>query len=460
MKKKKKLFLIIGGIIVVLVIVVLNLSTGTGHTTSVQADETKKRDIVETVSASGRIQPQTKVDITSEINGEIIGLFVREGDQVKAGDLLIVLDTVQLRSDVDQALYAVNEINARLEGAETTLEQAEEEFQRQERLFENNLTSETEFNNARYAYQNAKSSYVAAKAQAKQYQSRYEKQLDYLSKAKIVAPMSGIITYLDCEIGEIAAAQTAFTQGRTLMTISNLDVFEVEVEVDETEIIKIDLQQEVDIEVDAFPDTSFKGEVVEIGNTAIVSSLGTSEQSTNFKVKVTFKDPNVKIRPGMSATVDITTARRDDALTIPYSAVVIRSFDLDSLKKANSSASRESDSKGVAQVQAAENSKNDTLAETDSTPEDSINGNDSVKAKDTVLSDEETKREEVKGVYVIRDGIARFEKIETGIADQKNIEVTLGLSEGDSIISGPYRVLRSINDGDAVKISNRSGKSD
>lgn len=435
MKKKKKWLLIIGGVVVVIVIVVLNLTMSTTKAVSVQADVTKTRDLVETVSASGRIQPQTKVDITSEITGEIIGLFVHEGDYVQVGDPLVVLDTVQLRSDVDQARYMVNEINAILDGAKTALEQAEEENERQQRLYENDLTSETMFNNAKYAFLNAKSTYEAMKAQAKRYQSRYEKELDYLSKVKIVAPMPGIITFLDCEIGEIAAAQTGFTQGRTLMTISDLDVFEVEVEVDETEITKVELNQEAEIEVDAFPDTTFGGEVVEIGNTAIVTGLGSTDQSTNFKVKVTFKDPNVKIRPGMSATVDITTAHRDDALSIPYSAVVMRSFDLDSLERARAKDTLQSGSSGVSEVQAAENTEEDSLPSSD-----------------------EIEREELKGVFVIRDGTAQFVEIKTGIADQKNIEVTSGLAKGDSVISGPYRVLRNVKDGDAVKIEKKNKK--
>jgi HlyD family secretion protein len=429
MKRKKKVLLIAGGIVVVAVIVILNFTMSTSNAISVQSDSVKTRDLIETVSASGRIQPQTKVNITSQVNGEIIGLFAREGDNVKTGDLLVVLDTVQLRSNVDQALYAVNEVNARLSGAKTALDEAEEEFNRQKRLFENNLTSETMYKNAQYAFYKATSTYEATKAQAQQSQAEYEKQLDYLSKAKIVAPMPGVITFLDCEVGEIAAAQTAFTQGKTLMIISNLNVFEVEVEVDETEITKVDLGQEADIEVDAFPDTTFKGQVVEIGNTAIVSGLGSQDQSTNFKVKVIFNDPNVKIRPGMSATVDITTAHRDDVLSIPYSAVVMRSLNPDSLKPARTGDTTQPGSKVVSEVQAAENTEHDSLA-----------------------SNEDIERKEVKGVFVIKDAKVQFVQIETGVADQKNIEITSGLTKGDSVVSGPYRVLRTIKDGDMVKI--------
>jgi HlyD family secretion protein len=213
------------------------------------------------------------------------------------------------------------------------------------------------------------------------------------------------------------------------MTISNLDIFEVEVEVDETEIAKVDLGQEAGIEVDAFPDTTFDGEIVEIGNTAMVTGLGTQDQSTNFRVKVIFKDPDVKIRPGMSATVDITTARRENALTIPYSAVVMRSFDVDSLERARAQRAEEDTSPGVAQVHAAEASDQDSLP-----PEDK-------------------ERKELKGAFVIKDGVAKFVQIETGVADQKNIEVLSGLGEGDSVVSGPYRVLRTVKDGDAVKVT-------
>jgi len=432
--------LIISGIVVVVVVIVIaNLNIKSSNATKVNAEAAQSRDINETVSASGRIQPQTKVDITSEINGEIVKLFVKEGQYVNKGDQLVVLDTIQLRSDLDQAKYSVNEINARLDGAKSILEQAEEEFHRQEKLFANDHSSEIEFKNAKYAYLNAKSSYKATTAQSQQSEARYDKALDYLSKAKVVAPMQGIITFLDCEEGEIAAAQTVYSQGRTLMTISNLDVFEVEVEVDETEVTKVDLGQEAEIEIDAFPDTTFKGEVVEIGNTAIYTS--SSDQSTNFKVKVIFIDKNEKIRPGMSATVDITSNKIKDALSIPYSAVVMRSMDMDSLMQAKTKTadSKENDSDEDGGVQAAENDIEDTTA---------------------VKDEDEVEREDVKGVYVIREGKANFEPIATGIADQKFIEVLTGLKKDDTVVSGPYKVLRSIKEGEEIEIIKKKDESE
>jgi len=428
----KKLLIIIGIVVVAGVFIFVNLKMNASNATKVKTEAVKARDIVEVVSASGRIQPQTKVDITSEINGEIIGLMVKEGDEVKTGDLLVVLDTVQLQTDVDQAHYAVSEINARLEGSRTTLEQNEEEYQRQEKLYGSNLTSDKAFKDAKYAYLNSKASYEATLAQSQQYQSRYEKQLDYLSKTKIRAPMDGVVTYLDCEVGEIAAAQTSYTQGKTLMTISNLAVFEVEVEVDETEIAKVKLNQDAEIEVDALPDTTFAGRVVEIGNTAILSGSGTTDQSTDFRVKVVFSDPHADIRPGMSATVDITTNRRKDVMTIPFASVVMRSFDVDSLEQAREGKDEmDEEESNPSEVHAAENGDEDTESDED-----------------------ENKREEIKGVFVIRDGKAEFVQIETGIADQKFIEVESGLTTADTVISGPYRILRTIKEGEEVEVTN------
>lgn len=430
MSKSKKILLVVAGIVVVTVLVVLNLTMSGTKGTEVHAESVAQRDVVETVSASGRIQPQTKVNITSQVNGEIIALPVKEGATVKSRQLLVVLDTLRLRSDLDQARYAVTEMAARVEGAKVVLNQAEDEYNRQKQLFENKLTPETQLNNSRYQYLNAKSSFEAMQASASQLRARYEKEVENFKKAQITAPMDGIVTYVDCEVGEIAAAQTAFTQGKTLMIISNLNVFEVEVEVDETEIGKIDIRQPAKISVDAYPDTTFSGEVIEIGNTAILSSSGT-DQSTNFKVKVIFKDSGVKIRPGMSATVDITTSKREKVLTVPYAAVVMRSFDRDSLEQSMSGAPAES--VGAGEVHAAETG-----------PDTSAQGMF------------EKERKELKGVFIIRSGKAHFVAISTGIADQKNIEITTGLAAGDSVITGPYRVLRTVKEGDAIKVTAES----
>jgi HlyD family secretion protein len=422
---KKKTILIVGLVVVVLAaLVIFQMNSSNKRGTQVHAAVAKTTDIIERVSASGRIQPQTKVNITAQINGKIVALSAKEGDTVRPGQLLAVLDTVQLKSEAEQGRYTLNEISARLDGAKSSLDQASEEYERQQKLNARNLTSETQLKASKYAYLNAKANYEATSAQSNQLQSAYEKQLDNLSKTKIVAPMAGVLTLVDCEVGEIAPAQTAFTQGKTLMTISNLDIFEVEVEVDETEIGKVRMEQVTKVEIDAFPDTTFKGKVVEIGNTAILKGSGTQDQSTNFKVKVILVDADGRIRPGMSATVDITTNEKKEALSIPFSAVVIRQLDMDSLL-----ASR--------QHAAAESSGGVQAAGTDSS---------------IMKPKEDKKKEDLKGVFVISGGKLRFEKIQTGIADAQNIEVLSGLKPGDSVVSGPYRILRTVNEGDLVDI--------
>jgi len=431
MTKKKKTLLFVGIGLVVVILLVINLTSNNTKRTTIAAEEAEKRDITELVSASGRVQPRIKVDITSEVNGKIIRLAVTEGDTVRNGQLLVVLDTVQLRSDVDQALYNVNEVNARLEGAKAALENNNEEYVRQQSLFERTLTSETALKNAKFAFLEAKSQYEAWEAQAKQAQFRYEKSMDFFKRARIVAPMSGVVTFVDCEEGEVAPAQTPFTQGKTLMTISDLSVFEVEVEVDETEINKVALGQKTKIEVDAFPDTNFAGEVIEIGNTASVARAGTQDQATNFFVKVVFKDSDISVKPGMSATVEITSNERMESLSVPFSAVVIRAFDMDSLAAARAGKTPESSS--IVNEAVASETK-------DSTDEKKKTNGDK-------------KRKELKGVFVVKEGLVKFVEIATGIADQKYVEVISGLKSGDSVVSGPYKALREIKEGDAVQFA-------
>lgn len=420
---KKRLFLILGAVAVVAVIIVIGMNQGGKKGAEVSVAAVEKKQLTEQVSASGRVQPQTKVNITSEVNGEVIDLKVKEGDTVRQGQLLIVLDTTRLRSDVDQARFAMSETEARLNGAKTMLDQATEEYQRQEKLYAEKLTSETQFKNAKYEHLNSQSGYEAMLAQSKQLRSAFDKQMENFRKAKIVAPMDGIVTLVDVEVGEVAAAQTSFTQGKTLMTISNLDAFEVQVEVDETEVTKIKVGQKAEIEVDAFPDTTFSGRVIEIGNSAIVSGMGTQEQSTDFKVTILFTEVNDRIRPGMSATVDITTEERNGALALPFSCVVARSWDLDSLTRARERRLTEKGGVEAATDDSAEQKK-----------------------------DDETDRKDLKGVFVVRDGKVEFVEVTTGIADRKSIEILTGIKEGDSVVSGSYSALRNLTDGEEVKV--------
>jgi HlyD family secretion protein len=430
-KGKKKLLIIIGAVVVVIVLVILNLGGSQRGMVSVQTKKIAKADVLSLVSGSGTVQPKIKVNITSQVTAEVFNIAVREGDIVRRGKLLIQLDTLQAQKDMESALYAANEIEARLEGAQVTLDRYKDEYERQSSLYDKKLTSEQEYKDAFYSFKNQEANVAAMNEQKRAAFSRLDKARDNLRKTTIKAPMDGTITLIDVEVGEIAQAQTAFTQGRTLMIISDLSSFEVEVEIDETDIADLELMQKAKIEIDAFPDTTFEGRVAEIGNTALTSGYGSSDQSTNFRVKVALFDVHSKIRPGMSSTVDITTNEHNDVLTVPIQAVVMREFDPDSAKKSEDT---DVDDGNVAVASP-------------------ISDSAAADVEDEVSTSK--KKVEKKGVFVNRDGVARFVEITTGINDQQNYEVISGLEEGDEVITGSFRILRSIKDSTTIKVENR-----
>lgn len=440
MKKRTKLFVFGGGGLVVAAgIIAATMSGGDDGLTEVQADLAYYDEISEIVTASGRIQPQTKVDVTSEVSAQVVELLVSEGDWVTAGQRLLQLDTVQLKADKAQAEYSLDEIKARTEAARTQFEKNKLDVKRQTKLYDQKLTSENAFTDATFAYDNSKAIYEAMQAQVKTGQARLDKAIDNLRKTTIKAPISGVVTFLNVEVGEISQAQTAFTQGKTLMTVSDLSVYEVEVDVDETEIALVKLGHKAGIRVDAFRDTVFRGIVEQIANSARVEGQGTENYATNFLVKVRFLDSDVPIRPGMSATVDITTATEENALLIPYASVVTREFDPDSL---NLAAANETSNGGlVEEVQAAEG---------DDSPQ--------VEQANETTSGKSRKKKKVKmtGVFKVENGKALFVELTTGIADERNIVALGGLSDQDTIISGSYQTLRKLKNGDPVKIDENS----
>lgn len=434
MKWRSKKFL--WGSIIAVILIGIGVSVMSGSnddSTEVQADLAYIDEISELVSASGKVQPQTKVNITAEVSAQIMAVYVNDGDWVERNQPLILLDTVQLNSDVAQARYSLEEVSARTAGAKSTHERDKLEFDRLTRLHDQKLAAEREYTNAKYTHRTSEANYKAMMAQENTARARLTKAEDNLSKTHIVAPMSGVVTYLGAEIGEIAQAQTSFTQGKTLLTVSDLSVFEVEVDVDETEVAKLKVDQLVKISVDAFADTVYDGMVIEIGNSARTTGEGTEEYTTNFRAIVRFMDLEPGLRPGMSATVDITTAKVAEALIVPYAAVVTRTFK-DKDKAKDDSALESSDG-----VHAAETKELEKVA-------------------GATARGKKKKKEKQTGVFVYRDGKAEFVEITTGIADERNIVALTGLVPGDTVISGSFKTLRKLEKGEAVTIEERSIK--
>jgi HlyD family secretion protein len=406
MKKRSKILIIAGVLIFVVVIVLLNLLRSGEKVYQVQIDKVKKGDIASVVTGSGKVQAKNDVKIGATVPGLIISLPVKDGDLVKKGQLLVQIDPSEYRSAVAQA-------TAQLTSAKANFEQSRQLHERQQKLYEKGLTSKEQ-------YDASLTQYNVSKAQFDQSQASLRQAEDLLAKTTITAPMDGKITQLLKKEGEMVTGATY--NPTEIMTISDLSAFEVEVEVDETDIAETRLGEEAKIKIDAFPDSSFKGEVSEIGNTAIITGYGTQDQVVNFLVKVLILDEVKGIKPGMSASVDITTASHKDVLNIPIAAMVMREEKKDTLNVKSKEGKSEAQASSVKEEKGKE------------------------------------KKKEIEGVFLVEKGRAKFVPVKSGIADQQNMEIVSGLKENDQIITGSYKILRTLKDGDKVKVEKKIEK--
>lgn len=416
MKKKGKIIIILAAVVVVVVIILANVLKSGEKSFQVEAEEVKRGDITAIVSADGRIEPKTTVKISAYVPAKIIKLAVEEGDIVVKGQLLVQLDPTRYQAEVDQM-----EAQVRLNQA--NFDESKLIYQRQEQLFKKNLTSQQE-------YDMAKTNYDVVKAQLEQSKAMLEQSRDSFSKTRMTSPINGVVTQLNVEEGEIAVTGTMNNPGTVLMVVSDLSVIEVETEVDETDIANVKKGQEVRVEIDAFIDTSFKGRVTEIGNTAMVSGSGTQEQSTDFLVKVLLLDKVLGVKPGMSASVDITTEYYKDVLNVPIQAVVMRS------------------PKDTLETLGGREKKSSSAASADT---------NQVSKSESEKAEKKEEKKEIEGVFVVSDHRAIFAPVETGIADQQNIEIKSGLKDEDMVVTGTYKTLRTLKHKAKVKLSKGAG---
>ncbi len=449
----------VGGIIVVLACIVgFTVHQSHKNLVTVQTGKAARVDLASVVSASGEIKPKTYVNIGANAFGKITHLYVKEGDRVKKGQLLAQLENVQSSADVNAdvasvdasktdaiaAEAALNTAIADLNQAKATVERARLDWNRTQALYKDALIAKQDYDTQRATWQTAEAGLAQSEAkvaQAKAEKDSAEKHIslaganlthatDVLQKTTYAAPFDGIITNLPVREGETVVIGIQNSPGSTLMTLSNMSVITAEVEMDETDIVSVKLGQPAEVSIDAMPNQVFKGVVSEIGDNAIVRSTGvaTSQETTaneeakDFKVVVTLTDPPPDIRPGLSTTAKITTATRGNALTIPIQALTVRRPE-DLIDKGQDNGS----------VHAA-------------APQSSA---EAAKAKEN---------KEIQGVFVIRNHKAEFVPVNTGIAGTTNIEVLSGLKEGDEIVTGSYKVLRTMRPGVNVKIDNSEPK--
>ena len=395
-KRRKKPLIIFGVLLVLGFVVIGNLQSRREKTVKVTIDKAKKQDLTSIISASGEIKPKKSINISAQVPGRIIKIGVVEGQEVKAGDFLLKLDSTQYEAIADRDQNFIRAANADLIQAEARLQRDRGSFGRQQKLFADDLISKDQLEAAQAQFDVSQAQVNAIGFQIKQADASLKSTLDNLAKTTYNSPIDGIITSLRVEEGEVAIIGTMNNPGTVLLTIADLSVMEVEVEVDETDVIGVALGQTARIRVDAFPDKVFEGKVTEIGSSALQQSTAgvSTQESKDFKVVVTLENPSERLKPGLSASADIVVAEKKQTLAVPISALVLR------------------DKPGAA-------------------------------------SDAAAKEEE--GVYVVEASRVKFAPVVKGITGGMMIEIASGLADGQELVTGPYASLRELKDGVLVK---------
>ncbi|MDG1767027.1 MAG: efflux RND transporter periplasmic adaptor subunit [Flavobacteriales bacterium] len=436
MSKRNKWLLIVGALVIIVLLAAVGMKKNRGNAT-VETEMPQVRTIIETVSASGKIQPEIEVKISAEVSGQIISMPVKEGEIVEKGQLLVQINPDIYESALNRANAALNTALSNLASAKARKAQAQAQFmvatknfERNETLLEQGAISQADFDQALSSFEVAKADLEAAEEsvksasfQIKSAEASKTEASDNLGRTNLIAPQAGTVTAMTKEEGERVLG-TGMTQGETIMKVSNLSTMEVNVEVNESDIVKVHLGDTALVEVDAYLDQKFKGIVTEIGNTALNAIDGMSmnmDQVTNFSVKIRIlpssyahltqgRDESYSpFRPGMSATVDIQS-ESSKSLSIPVRAVATRT-----------------DTSTV--------SLREKLAQDNS---------ESTEAEEPVLC-----------VFVVENGKAQLRVVETGIQDSKFIEIKSGLKEDDEVVIGPYdQVSRKLRNGVLVEVSN------
>ncbi|WP_053992966.1 efflux RND transporter periplasmic adaptor subunit [Mangrovimonas sp. TPBH4] len=391
-----------------------------GNFKIVETQKIALMDIVETVSATGKIQPEIEVKLSSEVSGEIIELPIVEGQQVKKGDLLVRVNPDIYQSNLNRSQATLQNSRAGLSQAEASLKEAKANYDRNKILFEKGIISKSDWDKAISTYEVAQASKESAFFNVQSAAATVNESRDNLSRTTIYAPMSGTISKLDVELGERVVG-TQQMAGTEIMRVANLSNMEVEVDVNENDIVKVQIGDSAIVEVDAYLKKEFRGIVTEIANSA--EGDLTADQVTNFKVKVRILEESYQdltegkpehfspFRPGMTATVDIITTKKNKVVGVPISAIVI---------------------------------KTDTS---------STKGPDAPKMGSSILD------EKFECVFIRNKDEAKLKVVKTGIQDDSNIEIVEGLSEGEEIITGPYNIVsKTLKPGDKIEIQGGEGK--
>ena len=405
MSVRNKVLIITGAVLLIGGVVAVQMKPWADKGPEVRLEAVAKRDLVATVTASGKITPKRKVDISADITGRIISIPVKEGDMVHRGDLLLRIDPSQYEAQVARAQAGQSAAEATAVQSNANRDQARRALDRATELHRNNsqLISQEQLEQAQTAFAVAEALAKSAQHQVEQSRAGLKEAQDQLAKTVIRAPMDGQVTRVAVEVGEVAVPGTFSRETGLLMTVSDLSVILVKVRVDETDVVRLHLRDSTAVTIDAFPDTTFMGRVTKIAQSAILqqAASATGDRAVDYDVEVTLDNPPRNVRPDLSGTAKMVTDTRKNVLSIPIIALTVR--------------------------------ENKPIS-TETAPRDTTG----------------TKKE-TEGVFIVDRGIAQFRPVKVGIAGEEYFEVLEGLRPGDSIAAGPYQAIRDLKDSTKVR---------
>jgi HlyD family secretion protein len=434
--KTKRILGAIGAIVVIGGIVGFSVNRENRKKTAVQTGKVEKHDLIQIVTASGEVRPRRYVNVGANVSGRLVEIAVREGDVVKQGQVLAKVESERYQAALRQSEAGVAAARADLERAQADLTGARLAYERTKQMRDERLVSEQVFDQAEADFKMRAANVDAARRRVAQLQAQLDSTSDDLLKTTVFSPMDGVVTNLPKEQGEMVIGALSFNP-TVIMTVADLSVMECEVMVDETDFRNLKLGQEARIKVDALEGLELTGEVTEIGASALVRGSGSSSATTaqlgantgnqpkDFKVTITIKNPPAKLRPGLNATADITTATKKDVLAVPVQAVVVREVD-----------------------------KEGKVVDPDAVGEGGP-----PREGNTVTQVGREKGEEKDGVFVVQKDKAVFKPVKTGIMGEADIEITDGLQEGQEIVTGSYKTLRTLKDEGRIKVETKRKRS-
>src|SRR5216117_134437 len=431
MSKRNKVLLGGGGLLAIVALVLASASAKREKGVEVRLEKVGQRDLVAAVTASGKVQPKKKVDVSADITGRITRLAVREGDFVRKGQFLLQIDPTIYQANLQRAQANLASAQAGLVQAQANREQAQRALGRTKELRDQNpnLVSPEQMEQAQTAFNVAEAIANSSSHQVDQSRAGVQEARDQLSKTTIVAPMTGRITRLAVEEGEVAVPGTFSRETGLLLTVSDLSVIQTTVQVDETDVVRVQLGDSVEVSIDAFPDTTFTGRVTKVSNsstqTPASTATGLNDRAVDYDVDVTLANPPAAVRPDLSATARIVTDTRKEALAIPIIALTVRE---------NTPISTEQrPARGQAEAATPPRTPSDT----------SHKGAGGANKK-------------TEGVFLVHTGIATFHAVKVGIWGEEDFVVVEGVHEGDTIVAGPYQAIRDLKEGARVRPSKES----